>query len=173
MKTKQSSPGHDGYLPAPRLHKLSAIRRQHVLATLRAAVSASPVLSFLRIEVRPGGGRFWFVREGRGVARLTPAGPVRRCLEIRRESGWSVMTMAASEREVVEALAANDDGTVHWLGSLEGVLLAEAETRGASATIIERDGDDFVVDFTPQVRDAPGERCILSCDDAGWQIRPA
>lgn len=159
-----------GYHPLPKCYALSTIRRKHALGCLREAVAASPVLVFLDIEVRPGHGRFWFVRDGERVARVTPAGRVRRSLEVPEGKGWSVMSLGASEREVVQALATNDLGFVHYLGSLEQALKAEVLERGREARIVERVDDDFVVDFLPSVRGEAAERCVFTWDD-GWRVR--
>lgn len=121
--------GDRSYTPRPKLHKLSAERRDTVRDQLAEGIEGSPVLSALGWTVHARRGRFYFEEGGAVVGRVTPTGPRELLLEVQGRSSWRQDAKKRSAAALVTHIASDDRGTFHGLGPLDTMLREHGTAR--------------------------------------------
>jgi hypothetical protein len=116
-------------IPRPKARRLTETEKGKILAAMTRAVAASPVLSYLGVEVRALRGRFYIQRElnqhgeaaievlGRITPLLTAKGAL--LLEVQRRRGSWHEVAEGSVQRLIKAIASDTKGTFHGLGSLD------------------------------------------------------
>jgi hypothetical protein len=119
-------------IPRPKARRLTDKESSTVLAALTRAIAASPVLSYLGVQVRAQRGRFYLERKTREedeaevevLGRITPLAAAKGAmlLETENRSGsWSEEAKGTAQK-VIKAVASDTEGTFHGLGSIDKVL---------------------------------------------------
>jgi hypothetical protein len=116
----------------PEARRLTEKESNTILAALTRAIAASPVLSYLGVQVRTQRGRFFLERkvqeedesEVEELGRITPLAEANGALllETQNRSGsWSEEAKGTALK-VINAVASDTEGTFHGLGSIDKVL---------------------------------------------------
>ena len=119
-------------IPRPKARRLTDEESSTILAALTRAIAASPVLSYLGVQVRAQRGRFYLERhiqeeddtEVEVLGRITPLAAAKGAmlLETENRSGsWSEEAKGTAQK-VIKAVASDTEGTFHGLGSIDKVL---------------------------------------------------
>lgn len=120
-------------IPRPKARRLTDKESSTILAALTRAIAASPVLSYLGVQVRAQRGRFYLERkcheddeesELEVLGRITPLAAAKGAmlLETENRSGsWSEEAKGSAQK-VIKAVASDTEGTFHGLGSIDKVL---------------------------------------------------
>lgn len=119
-------------IPRPKARRLTDKESSTILAALTRAIAASPVLSYLGVQVRAQRGRFYLERKIQEedeadvevLGRITPLAAAKgvMLLETENRSGsWSEEAKGTAQK-VIKAVAGDTEGTFHGLGSIDKVL---------------------------------------------------
>jgi hypothetical protein len=122
-------------IPRPKARRLTDKESSTILAALTRAIAASPVLSYLGVQVRAQRGRFYLEIERKCpedeeeseveiLGRITPLAAAKGAmlLETENRSGsWSEFAKGSAQK-VIKAVASDTEGTFHGLGSIDKVL---------------------------------------------------
>lgn len=118
-------------IPRPKARRLTEKERSKILAAMTRAVAASPVLSYLGVQVRALRGRFYVERDLKEdepaleiLGRITPLAAAKGALllEVERRSGsWSEVSTGSAQK-LIKVIASDTKGKFHGLGSLDKVL---------------------------------------------------
>ncbi len=119
-------------IPRPKARRLTDKESSTILAALTRAIAASPVLSYLGVQVRAQRGRFYLERkiqeedeaDVKVLGRITPLAAAKgvMLLETENRSGsWSEEAKGTAQK-VIKAVAGDTEGTFHGLGSIDKVL---------------------------------------------------
>ena len=120
-------------IPRPKARQLTDKESSTILSAMTKAIAASPVLSYLGIQVREQRGRFYLERntqeddeesEVEVLGRITPLAAAKGAmlLETENRSGsWSEEAKGTAQK-VIKAVASDTEGTFHGLGSIDKVL---------------------------------------------------
>lgn len=117
------------YVPRPKAARLSAERKEHLLASLVTERDRSPVLTGLGVEVRARRGRFF------QLGRITPLAGTKRTtllLEVEYRS-WKEIERGGCAK-VMKAVAGDRKGRFHGLGALDTVLRERGTERQVLAS---------------------------------------
>jgi hypothetical protein len=120
------------YIPRPKVRRLTEKEKGAILATMTRAVAASPVLSYLGVQVRALRGRFYLERklkeEGEPaveiLGRITPLAGAKGALllEVERRNGnWHEVDQGSAQK-LIKVVASDTKGKFHGLGSVDKVL---------------------------------------------------
>ena len=119
------------YIPRPKARRLTEKERGAILATMTRAVAASPVLSYLGVQVRALRGRFYIERklqeEGEPaveiLGRITPLAGAKGALllEVERRNGSWHEVDQGSPQKLIKVVASDTKGRFHGLGSVDTV----------------------------------------------------
>src|ERR1700682_6553948 len=119
-------------IPRPKERRLSEKEKSTILAAMTRAVAASPVLSYLGVQVRALRGRFYLERklkeEGKPaieiLGRITPLAAAKGALllEVERRSGSWYEVAEGSAQKLIKVVASDTKGKFHGLGSVDKVL---------------------------------------------------
>ena len=116
----------------PKARRLSEEEKSSILAVMTKAIGASPVLSYLGVQVRVQRGRFYLERKIQEedeadvevLGRITPLAAAKGAmlLETENRSGiWSEFAKGTAQK-VIKAVASDTEGTFHGLGSIDKAL---------------------------------------------------
>ncbi|MBM4072207.1 MAG: hypothetical protein FJ271_25265 [Planctomycetes bacterium] len=120
-------------IPRPKARRLTDKESSTILAALTKAIAASPVLSYLGVQVRVQRGRFYLERkchqddddsEVEVLGRVTPLAAAKQALLLETENrsgSWSEESKGTVQK-VIKAVASDTEGTFHGLGSIDTVL---------------------------------------------------
>src|ERR1035438_1270003 len=120
------------YIPRPKVRRLTEKEKGAIVATMTRAVAASPVLSYLGVQVRALRGRFYLERklkeEGEPaveiLGRITPLAGAKGALllEVERRNGnWHEVDQGSAQK-LIKVVASDTKGKFHGLGSVDKVL---------------------------------------------------
>src|SRR5580704_9560775 len=120
------------YIPRPKVRRLTEKEKCAILATMTRAVAASPVLSYLGVQVRALRGRFYLERrlkeEGEPaveiLGRITPLLGAKGALllEVEHHNGSWHEVDPGSAQKLIKVVASDTKGKFHGLGSVDKVL---------------------------------------------------
>jgi hypothetical protein len=118
------------YVPRPKARRLTEKEKNKLLAVTTRAVAASPVLSYLGIQVRALRGRFYIERESSQdevadvMGRITPLLGAKDALllEVQGRSGIWREVAQGSPAKLIKVIASDTKGRFHGLGSVDKVL---------------------------------------------------
>jgi hypothetical protein len=119
-------------IPRPKVRRLTEKEKSTILAAMTKAVAASPVLSYLGVQVRALRGRFYLERklkeEGEPaveiLGRITPLAGAKGALllEVERRNGnWHEVDQGSAQK-LIKVVASDTKGKFHGLGSVDKVL---------------------------------------------------
>ncbi|HUY33087.1 MAG TPA: hypothetical protein VMV69_09920 [Pirellulales bacterium] len=119
-------------IPRPKARRLTEKEKSTILAAMTRAVVASPVLSYLGVQVRALRGRFYLERELKEegkpateiLGRITPLAAAKGTLllEVERRSGSWHEVAEGSAQKLIKVVASDTKGKFHGLGSVDKVL---------------------------------------------------
>ena len=120
------------YVPRPKARRLTEKEKGTILAAMTRAVAASPVLSYLGVQVRALRGRYYLERklkeEGEPaveiLGRITPLAGAKGALllEVERRNGSWYEVDQGSPQKLIKVVASDTKGKFHGLGSVDKVL---------------------------------------------------
>ncbi len=144
----------------PEARTLSDEEKENQLAAMSQEIAASPVLTGPGLQARSRRGRFYLERplgdgETTGVetwGRITPLADSADLLleQERRKGNWSLIDKG-SARKLIQAIAADANGTFHGLGSLDKAL--QRANKGLEQLPVRPEGKTQFLDFET------GEEC--------------
>jgi hypothetical protein len=119
-------------IPRPKARRLTEKEKSTILAAMTRAVAASPVLSYLGVQVRALRGRFYLERECKdedepvieSLGRITPLTEANGALllEVENRTGnWSEVA-TGSAGKLINVVAGDTTGRFHGLGSVDKAL---------------------------------------------------
>ena len=120
------------YIPRPKVRRLTEKEKGAIVATMTRAVAASPVLSYLGVQVRALRGRFYLERKLKEesepaveiLGRITPLAGAKGALllEVERRNGnWHEVDQGSAQK-LIKVVASDTKGKFHGLGSVDKVL---------------------------------------------------
>ena len=139
-------------IPRPKVRRLTEKEKSTILTAMTRAVSASPVLSYLDVQVRALRGRFYLEREWKEdepaieiLGRITPLAAAKGALllEVERRSGSWYEVAKGSAQKLIKVVASDTKGKFHGLGSVDKVL--RKAKKGLNRLPVKREGKYKIV----------------------------